>query len=126
MSGVEEGTVVQLDRWNLQVTKNTEVQPDSSDEASEMLPLDVVNNYFSLGADAHVALEFHASREAKPEKFNSRFRNRMFYAGVSTSGNFSSEETFLTPRFLFSCSLLRCQRFLTALKVCTKSNLFSF
>uniref|UniRef100_A0AAX7SW31 Diacylglycerol kinase n=1 Tax=Astatotilapia calliptera TaxID=8154 RepID=A0AAX7SW31_ASTCA len=80
LSHVEEGTVVQLDRWNLLVEPNH----------SAGLPLDVFNNYFSLGFDAHVTLEFHESREANPEKFNSRFRNKMFYAGVSLPSSLKS------------------------------------
>uniref|UniRef100_A0A668UW98 Diacylglycerol kinase n=1 Tax=Oreochromis aureus TaxID=47969 RepID=A0A668UW98_OREAU len=76
---VEDGSVVQLDRWNLLVEKSS-AQPE---EGTQKLPLNVFNNYFSLGFDAHVTLEFHESREANPEKFNSRFRNKMFYAGVS-------------------------------------------
>ncbi|CAI9735816.1 diacylglycerol kinase zeta-like isoform X6 [Octopus vulgaris] len=80
---VEDGQVVQLDRWNLEVILKEDAEPDPLDEgAADRLPLDVFNNYFSLGADAHVALEFHESREANPEKFNSRFRNKMFYAGA--------------------------------------------
>ncbi|GAB1605773.1 diacylglycerol kinase zeta-like [Argonauta hians] len=80
---VEDGQVVQLDRWNLEVIPKEDAEPDPLDEgAADRLPLDVFNNYFSLGADAHVALEFHESREANPEKFNSRFRNKMFYAGA--------------------------------------------
>uniref|UniRef100_A0A1A7WD70 Diacylglycerol kinase n=1 Tax=Iconisemion striatum TaxID=60296 RepID=A0A1A7WD70_9TELE len=78
---VEDGAVVQLDRWNLQVEKSA-VQPE---EGTQKLPLNVFNNYFSLGFDAHVTLEFHESREANPEKFNSRFRNKMFYAGAAFS-----------------------------------------
>ncbi|XP_029969698.1 diacylglycerol kinase iota isoform X2 [Salarias fasciatus] len=78
---VEDGSVVQLDRWNLQVEKSS-AQPE---EGTQKLPLNVFNNYFSLGFDAHVTLEFHESREANPEKFNSRFRNKMFYAGAAFS-----------------------------------------
>ncbi|XP_051275799.1 diacylglycerol kinase iota isoform X3 [Dicentrarchus labrax] len=78
---VEDGSVVQLDRWNLLV-ENSAVQPE---EGTQKLPLNVFNNYFSLGFDAHVTLEFHESREANPEKFNSRFRNKMFYAGAAFS-----------------------------------------
>ncbi|KAJ4924561.1 hypothetical protein JOQ06_003516, partial [Pogonophryne albipinna] len=78
---VEDGSVVQLDRWNLLVEKGA-AQPE---EGTQNLPLNVFNNYFSLGFDAHVTLEFHESREANPEKFNSRFRNKMFYAGAAFS-----------------------------------------
>nr|XP_022293832.1 diacylglycerol kinase zeta-like isoform X7 [Crassostrea virginica] len=84
LSYVEEGQVVQLDRWNIEVTRNAVNDPEICDEplVMDQLPLNVFNNYFSLGADAHVALEFHESREANPEKFNSRFWNKMFYAGA--------------------------------------------
>ncbi|KAL7992312.1 hypothetical protein Chor_016568 [Crotalus horridus] len=91
LSHVEEGEIVQLDRWNLQVEPKPEGNPEEKDEtATDKLPLDVFNNYFSLGFDARVTLEFHESREAKPEKFNSRFRNKMFYAGC--------DGTDLTPK----------------------------
>ncbi|XP_041934057.1 diacylglycerol kinase iota isoform X3 [Alosa sapidissima] len=80
---VEDGSVVQLDRWNLRMERMPgQSQPE---EGTQKLPLNVFNNYFSLGFDAHVTLEFHESREANPEKFNSRFRNKMFYAGAAFS-----------------------------------------
>uniref|UniRef100_A0A8C3LK74 Diacylglycerol kinase n=1 Tax=Chrysolophus pictus TaxID=9089 RepID=A0A8C3LK74_CHRPC len=82
---VEDGTIVQLDRWNLQVERNPDLPQDELEDGSRKLPLNVFNNYFSLGFDAHVTLEFHESREANPEKFTSRFRNKMFYAGAAFS-----------------------------------------
>uniref|UniRef100_A0A3P9A6N4 Diacylglycerol kinase n=1 Tax=Esox lucius TaxID=8010 RepID=A0A3P9A6N4_ESOLU len=80
---VEDGSVVQLDRWNLQVERSPAQPEEDGAEIESRLPLNVFNNYFSLGFDAHVTLEFHESREANPEKFNSRFRNKMFYAGAA-------------------------------------------
>uniref|UniRef100_S4RCX5 Diacylglycerol kinase n=1 Tax=Petromyzon marinus TaxID=7757 RepID=S4RCX5_PETMA len=92
LSHVEEGATVQLDRWNLDVRPNPDVGRDEQEQGTSkpspnpnQLPLDVFNNYFSLGFDARVTLEFHESREANPEKFNSRFRNKMFYAGAAFS-----------------------------------------
>ncbi|XP_040857951.1 diacylglycerol kinase iota isoform X2 [Ochotona curzoniae] len=82
---VEDGTIVQLDRWNLHVERNPDLPPEDLEDGVCKLPLNVFNNYFSLGFDAHVTLEFHESREANPEKFNSRFRNKMFYAGAAFS-----------------------------------------
>ncbi|CAH2003450.1 unnamed protein product [Acanthoscelides obtectus] len=73
---ISNSETVSLDRWSLDVQKNPEANEDGG---KENLPLNVVNNYYSLGVDAHIALEFHEAREAHPEKFNSRIRNKMFY-----------------------------------------------
>ncbi|XP_061833347.1 diacylglycerol kinase zeta-like isoform X4 [Nerophis lumbriciformis] len=85
LSHVEDGIVVQLDRWNLQIEPNYSAGAEVDEQQTDKLPLDVFNNYFSLGFDALVTLEFHESREANPEKFTSRFRNKMFYAGTAFS-----------------------------------------
>ncbi|XP_063636187.1 eye-specific diacylglycerol kinase-like isoform X2 [Cydia splendana] len=83
LKNIGESDTVLLDRWELKVEPNPVAAASCSSEdmstAKFDLPLNVVNNYFSFGVDAHIALEFHEAREAHPEKFNSRIRNKLFY-----------------------------------------------
>ncbi|XP_050427698.1 eye-specific diacylglycerol kinase-like isoform X2 [Adelges cooleyi] len=78
LTNLEESDTVRLDRWNLEVVPNDTAK--TADHAGkDNLPLNVMNNYFSLGVDAQIALEFHEAREANPEKFSSRMYNKLFY-----------------------------------------------
>ncbi|XP_045492841.1 eye-specific diacylglycerol kinase isoform X2 [Colias croceus] len=79
LAHIGESDTVLLDRWQLTVEPNSAASGEDTSNAKADLPLNVVNNYFSFGVDAHIALEFHEAREAHPEKFNSRIRNKLFY-----------------------------------------------
>uniref|UniRef100_A0A1I8IJW5 Diacylglycerol kinase n=1 Tax=Macrostomum lignano TaxID=282301 RepID=A0A1I8IJW5_9PLAT len=43
----------------------------------------VMNNYFGIGLDADVSLDFHLARNENPSKFNSRFHNKGVYFKMS-------------------------------------------
>ena len=42
------------------------------DESGNQLRTAVMNNYFGIGLDAAIALDFHNAREENPDRFNSR------------------------------------------------------
>ncbi|XP_028397030.1 diacylglycerol kinase zeta-like [Dendronephthya gigantea] len=78
LNHLEDAQIVQLDRWNLLVTGNEQREKPEPNSVSN-LPLNVMNNYFSVGADAEVSLEFHESREANPDRFTNRLYSLYFY-----------------------------------------------
>ncbi|XP_043497853.1 diacylglycerol kinase theta-like isoform X1 [Polistes fuscatus] len=77
-----------LDRWTVvfhpeekddksQMVACAAVGPSSSSEDNSQIF--VMNNYFGLGIDADLCLDFHNAREENPNKFNSRIRNKSVY-----------------------------------------------
>ena len=71
-----------LNRWNIafdslkEYPSSPSMNPSSDSIANspedDPINMLVMNNYFGIGVDAVLALEFHLAREEAPSKFNSR------------------------------------------------------
>ncbi|KAG7213122.1 hypothetical protein KM043_002441 [Ampulex compressa] len=76
-----------LDRWTVvfhpeekedktQLPTNTAGAGSTSEDNTQIF---VMNNYFGIGVDADLCLDFHNAREENPNKFKSRLRNKGVY-----------------------------------------------
>ncbi|XP_018899606.2 diacylglycerol kinase theta isoform X1 [Bemisia tabaci] len=87
LKDVIEAEEIKLDRWTVvfhsdddkpqpQVPNPAVVPSSTSEDNSQMY---VMNNYFGIGLDADLCLDFHNAREENPDKFNSRLHNKTVY-----------------------------------------------
>lgn len=61
LNKIINGRVVKLDRWTI-TTSLVETETEVKNQCVSELPLTVLNNYFSIGGDAKIALDFHEAR----------------------------------------------------------------
>ena len=75
LNDMTNADLVKLDRWSIETTLKDDVgsggwNPNvvSSDDckvkdAANKLPMNVLNNYYSIGIDAYIAYKFHEARD---------------------------------------------------------------
>jgi len=73
LQSIEQNSVTSgLDRWQVRIL------PSAGSKDYEIKTF-VLNNYFSIGLDAQIALQFHNRRESNPSLFKSRTLNKSIY-----------------------------------------------
>ncbi|KAK4473292.1 hypothetical protein MN116_002569 [Schistosoma mekongi] len=89
LKDVVEAESIRLDRWTVVIKpdqaekdaqkKQLQIEANSSNTNEDSSRIFVMNNYFGLGIDADLNLDFHMAREENPAKFNSRIHNKSVY-----------------------------------------------
>jgi diacylglycerol kinase (ATP) len=75
------GVPMMLDRWKIEIK-------DSVDPEAKIVEK-VMNNYWSIGIDAKIALKFHEARTKDPASFQFQALNKMWYAKYGSGELFS-------------------------------------
>ena len=81
---VDCSTVALLDRWSISLVEGQHAGGMGTSGGVSCVRK-LMNNYLSLGMDAKVALDFHSTREAHPDWFQSQAGNKLWYTGVAAS-----------------------------------------
>ncbi|CAB1325330.1 unnamed protein product [Coregonus sp. 'balchen'] len=68
---VDEAEEVQMDRWTILLDAQEVTEDGKENGFLEPPKIVQMNNYFGLGIDAELSLDFHHAREEEPGKFNS-------------------------------------------------------
>ncbi|XP_051944988.1 diacylglycerol kinase theta-like isoform X2 [Xyrauchen texanus] len=79
---VEEAEEVKMDRWTILLDAQDMTEDGKENGFLEPPKIVQMNNYFGLGIDAELSLDFHHAREEEPDKFNSRLHNKGVYVKV--------------------------------------------
>ncbi|KAJ0069030.1 hypothetical protein NL108_016334 [Boleophthalmus pectinirostris] len=82
LQSVEEADEVLMDRWTILLDAQDLSQTGTDNGYLEPPKIVQMNNYFGLGIDAELSLDFHLAREDDPDKFTSRFHNKGVYVKV--------------------------------------------
>jgi len=84
LNKIINGDIQLLDRWSIKINIRNNGIPlnELVRSAKANLPLTVMNNYFSIGADSKIALDFHEAREKNPGQFTSQALNYVEYVKV--------------------------------------------
>lgn len=81
---LDKSTPVQFDRWMVNIRNDRKFGLRRNKQI-------VMNNYFSVGCDALVALNFHRKREQIPKAVSSRLLNKLLFFIYGTKDTFEKE-----------------------------------